>query len=339
MDQLTHNGEPDFNVSLVIPVRDECATLPELLKSIAAQSLQPSEVVFVDAGSVDETVQLLQKAAQLEPRYRVIAAGAASPGRARNLGIAAARYKWIALTDAGMRLEPAWLERLVEAARAGDSADVVFGNYEPLTESFFERCAALAYVAPKRLRNGQLLRGPVVPSSLLRSIVWKAVGGFPDTRAAEDLMFIEAIERKGYRIEWAPTATTWWRLRPTLRATFERFMVYSRYNVWAGRQWDWHYGVRRIYLLLLPFVALAIGHSVRWLLVPLLGLCARTAKKIWRGREGQGLLWTINPARFACVCALLIVIDAATFIGWVQALLWQPDGNIYRPALSERNSE
>lgn len=338
MDQVADN-EQDFNVSLVIPVRDEAATLPELLKSIAAQSLQPSEVVFVDAGSVDETVQLLQKAAQLEPRFRLIEAGAASPGRARNVGISAARHHWIALTDAGMRLEPTWLERLVKAAQAGDSVDVVFGNYEPLTESFFERCSALAYVAPKRLRNGQLMRGPVAPSSLLRSTVWKAVGGFPDTRAAEDLMFIEAIARKGYRIEWAPTATTWWRLRPTIRATLARFVVYSRYNVWAGRQWDWHYGVRRIYLLLLPFVALAIGHSVWWLLVPLLGMCGRTAKRVWSGREGRSLLWAMNPFRFASVGVLLIMIDAATFVGWAQALLRQPDRNTYRAPLSERNSE
>ena len=339
MDQFTDKGEPDFKVSLVIPVRDEAATLTELLETIAAQSLQPSEVVFVDAGSVDETVQLLQKAAQLEPRFHLIEAGAASPGRARNIGIAAARHKWIALTDAGMRLEPTWLERLVEAARKGDSSDVVFGNYEPLIESFFERCAALAYVAPKRLRNGQLMRGPAVPSSLLRSSVWKAVAGFPDTRAAEDLMFIEAIERKGYRIAWAPTATTWWRLRPTFRATFEKFMVYSRYNVWAGRQWDWHYGVRRMYLLLLPFVALAIVHSVWWLLAPLLGMFARIAKRIWSGREGRGLLWAMNPAQFASVGALLLLIDAAMLIGWVQALMRQPDRNTYRATLTERNSE
>jgi glycosyltransferase involved in cell wall biosynthesis len=328
-----------ISISLVIPVRDEGATLPELLESIAAQSLHPNEVVFVDAGSVDETVRLLQRAAQLEPRFRLIEAGAASPGKARNIGIAAAVHEWIALTDAGMRLEPTWLERLVKAAQAGDSADVVFGNYEPLTESFFERCAALAYVAPKQVRNGQMMRGPVVPSSLLKSTVWKTVGGFPDTRAAEDLMFIEALERKGYRIAWAPTATTWWRLRPTLKATFVRFMVYSRYNVWAGRQWDWHNSVRRFYLLLLPFLALAIAHSFWWLLVPLLGISGRTVKRIWNAREGRGLLWAMNPAQFASVGAVLITIDAAAWIGWAQALLWQPDRNTNPATLSGRNSD
>jgi succinoglycan biosynthesis protein ExoA len=324
MDQLTNNEERDFDVSLVIPVRDESKTLPELFESIAAQTFPPTEVIFVDAGSVDNTMPLLQNAARVETRFRVIEAGPASPGRARNLGIAAASHDWIALTDAGMRLESTWLESLVTVARQSPSADVVFGNYEPVVDSFFERCAALAYVSPKQVRNGHLMRGPAVPSSLLRSEVWSAVGGFPDSRAAEDLMFIEAIAAKGYHIEYAPTATTWWRLRPTLGATFDRFVTYSRYNVWMGRQWDWHYGVRRIYVLMIPFVVLALAHSLWWLLGPLVALCARSFKRIWNGREQRGLLWALNPAQFAGVALLLLVIDAATFIGWAQALARQP---------------
>lgn len=319
-----------FCVTLVIPVRDESKTLPELLQSIAAQTFPPTEVIFVDAGSVDDSLQLLQNAARHESRFRVIEAGQSSPGRARNLGIAAASHDWIALADAGMRLEPTWLESLINVATENPSTDVVFGNYEPIVHSFFERCAALAYVSPKQMRNGHLIRAPAVPSCLLRSRVWSGVGGFPDSRAAEDLMFIESIAAKGYRVEYAPTATTWWRLRPTLAATFVKFVTYSRHNVWVGRQWDWHYGVRRIYLLMIPFVVLAVVHSVWWLIGPLLVLCARAFKRIWNSREQRGFLWTLNPAQFAGVALLLLVIDAATFIGWAQALARQPES---RPAI------
>jgi glycosyltransferase involved in cell wall biosynthesis len=322
--------ERDFHVSLVIPVRDESQTLPELFESIAAQSFPPTEVVFVDAGSVDNTTELIKTAARVDTRFRLIEAGPSSPGRARNVGIKAAINEWIALTDAGMRLESTWLERLVKVARESRSTDVVFGNYEPLVDSFFERCAALAYVSPKQMRNGHLMRGPAVPSSLLRFEVWRTVGGFPDSRAAEDLMFIEAIAAKGYHVEYSPTATTWWRLRPTLSTTFDKFVTYSRYNVWMGRQWDWHYGVRRIYLLLIPFLVLAIVHSIWWMLGPVLLHCARTFKRIWNNRERRGLLWAINPAQFVGVGLLILVIDAATFIGWAQALARQPGS---RPAI------
>lgn len=339
MDQLTNNEERDFDVSLVIPVRDESKTLPELFKSIAAQTFPPTEVIFVDAGSVDHTMQLLQNAARVETRFRVIEAGLASPGRARNLGIAAASHDWIALADAGMRLEPDWLEQLVNSARATPSAKAIFGNYEPVIDSFFERCAALAYVTPKQKRNGQLMRGPIAACSLVRATVCREIGGFPDSRAAEDLMFVEAILKGGYDIAWAPSATTWWRLRPTIGATFDRFVTYSRYNVWIGRQWDWHYGVRRIYLLMTPFIVLAFVHSFWWLIVPALMMFARAAKRIWRGREERGFLWAINPAQLAGVAMLLLVIDMATFVGWAQALLRQPDSNTYKATLSARKSE
>ena len=328
-----------FCVTLVIPVRDESKTLPELLQSIAAQTFPPTEVIFVDAGSVDDSLQLLQEAVRREPRYRVIEAGQSSPGRARNLGIAAASHDWIALADAGMRLQPDWLEQLVNSARAAPSATAIFGNYEPIINSFFERCAALAYVTPKQKRNGKLMRGPVAASSLVRATVCREVGGFPDSRAAEDMMFVEAIQKRGYDIGWAPSATTWWRLRPTLAATFDRFVTYSRYNVWAGRQWDWHYGVRRIYLLMLPFIALAFIHSWWWLLAPVAIMLARAAKSIWRAREARGILWAINPVQLVGVTMLLFVIDVATFVGWVQALLRQPDGNTYKATLSTGKSE
>jgi cellulose synthase/poly-beta-1,6-N-acetylglucosamine synthase-like glycosyltransferase len=49
------------------------------------------------------------------------------------VGIAAASYDWIALTDAGIRLEPSWLEHLVAAVDCDPSVAVVFGNYEPIT--------------------------------------------------------------------------------------------------------------------------------------------------------------------------------------------------------------
>jgi cellulose synthase/poly-beta-1,6-N-acetylglucosamine synthase-like glycosyltransferase len=258
-------------------------------------------------------------------RIRIIEATEASPGRGRNLGIEAARHEWVALTDAGIRLERTWLERLAEVAMGDPTLAVVYGNYEPLTASFFERCAALSYLAPKQERPGGRMRGPSTASMLLRRCVWEEVGGFPDLRAAEDLIFMERLRERGCKEGWSPTATVWWQLQPSLRRTFRKFVLYSRHNVWAGRQWDWHYGVARKYLLMLPFVLLAVAHSLWWLVVPLLITLARVAKSIWTRREGRGLLWLLNPAQFLFVTVILLTIDAATFIGWAEALWQKPE--------------
>jgi glycosyltransferase involved in cell wall biosynthesis len=318
------DSSTDFRVSLVIPVRDEAASVQMLLTSIASQTLAPDEVLFVDGGSVDNTVEKLRAASRRNGHIRIIEAGEASPGRGRNIGIEAARHEWVALTDAGIRLEPTWLERLRDVAMRDPSVAVVYGNYEPLTASFFERCAALSYPPPKRERPGGLMRGPSTASMLLRRGVWKAVDGFPDLRAAEDLIFMERVRARGFKEGWSPTATAWWQLQPNLSRTFRRFALYSRHNVWAGRQWDWHYGVARKYILMLPFVVLAIVHSLWWLAVPLLMTLARVGKSIWNRREGRGILWLINPVQFMGVAVILLTIDAATLVGWAQAIWRKP---------------
>lgn len=311
-------------VSLVIPVRDEASSVVDLLSRIAAQTRQPDEVLIVDGGSRDETVKLLRVAASHEPTLRVVEAGEATPGRGRNVGIAAASCEWVALTDAGIRLEPDWLERLVGVISRDPEVDVVYGNFEIATDTFFERCAALAYPPVKVERAEGRIRGPFIASSLLRREVWREIGGFPDLRAAEDLIFMEEIERRRFHIAWEPRATVWWELRPDFASTFRKFILYSRHNVWAGRARQWHYGVARQYALVALFLALAALNSAWWLVAVALWLGARTFRSIWRRREGRGLLWALNPAQFVGVASIILTVDLATFIGWAQALITRP---------------
>ena len=95
--------DKDFKVSVVIPVRDEVDSLPELIASLQSQTFPPAEVVIVDGGSTDETVALARQLTADDDRFRVVEAGEATPGRGRNIGISAARHDWIALSDAGNR--------------------------------------------------------------------------------------------------------------------------------------------------------------------------------------------------------------------------------------------
>ncbi len=307
------------SISLVIPVRDEESSIDRLLASITAQTRQPDEIIFVDGGSRDNTVSLIRNAMTGNSACRVVEAGPASPGKGRNIGIAAAQNECIALTDAGIRLEPTWLAELAKVL-ADSQCDIVYGSYEPTADSFIERCGALLYTHKKELRGGGLMRGPFIASSILRRDVWKSVGGFPDQRAAEDLIFMEEVERAGHRIGWAPGAIVWWQPQRTVAGTFRRFVTFSRVNVLAGRQRYWHYAIARAYGVSALFVLLAVFHHPVWLVVPLLILLARAGRSIWRRRDGRSILWATNPVQFAGVALLLLVIDAASFVGWAQAM-------------------
>lgn len=306
------------DVTLVVPVRDEEASIDDLAASIAGQAAAPASVVFVDGGSTDGTARVLAEWVVQRPSWRVLDAGPATPGRARNLGVAAAATDWVALADAGIELDPHWLARLVEVARYDPSIDVVYGHHEPAPGGFVSRCAALAYVSPPRRTARGPVREPFIASTLLRRSAWEAAGGFPDLRAAEDRIFMRALAGAGQRSVSAPEATVLWQLQPDLASTFRRFRTYSRVNVSAGEQRYWHYGVARQYLASVPFVVLAARRRA-WLAVPAAGFAARVVRSVLLRREGRPVWWALHPGRLAGVAAVLLTCDVATFAGWFDA--------------------
>jgi glycosyltransferase involved in cell wall biosynthesis len=315
-----------MKVSIVIPVRDEEHSIRELLDSLLAQTRPPDEIVITDGGSVDATAQIIDEYIRKGAPVRLIRAGAALPGRGRNLGAAEASNEWLAFTDAGIRLADNWLETLTARATADDSIDVVYGSWQPVTNTFFKQCAAIAYVPPPTSHNGTLTRPRFIASTLLRREAWQKVKGFPeDLRSAEDLIFMDRVENAGYRFVFEPRAQVHWDLRPTLWSTFKRFVVYSRNNIRAGlfRQWQSTILVRYGVLAVLALAALIIGPRLIWFVIALwlLMLVARAAVSIRRNRVCYPASFLQNVARGVMIMPLLAVLDAAAIIGAGQWLL------------------
>ena len=100
-------------VSVVVPCYRCAATVERALASVAAQTVLPAEVILVEDGSRDGTLERLEALAAAHPRgwIRVVALpenqGAAS---ARNAGWAAATQPYVAFLDA----DDAWHPRKIE---------------------------------------------------------------------------------------------------------------------------------------------------------------------------------------------------------------------------------
>ena len=316
-----------MKISVVVPVRDEEQSIRELLDSLLAQTRPPDEIVITDGGSTDATPQIIEEYMRNGAPVRLIRAGAALPGRGRNLGAAQASHEWIAFTDAGIRLEKNWLEALINKAHEDESIDVVYGSWQPVTNTFFKQCAAIAYVPPPASHDGVVTRPRFIASTLLRREAWQAVNGFPEElRSAEDLLFMDRVENAGYRFVFEPRAQVHWDLRSTLWATFKRFVVYSRNNIRAGLFWQWqatvlfkYYGV----LALLLAAVLIFKPSLVWFPIAawLLLLVARAAVAIRRNRFCYPAPFLQNLMRAGMVMSLLAVLDAAAIIGSIQWLL------------------
>jgi glycosyltransferase involved in cell wall biosynthesis len=306
-------------VTLVIPVRDEADNVGDLIGSIQAQTRPPDEIIIVDGGSTDGTLGEVRALVGEDPRAQIVQAGMATPGRGRNVGRSVARNPWIAFTDAGTRLDPHWLERLVDAAEQDPSAEVVFGSYQPQISSFLESCAVGAYIPAQQATPAGWWRGPSVASLLVSGDAFDGVQGFPDARAAEDQIFLERLQRNHIPITWAAEAIVHWQTPRSLSATYRRFRQYSYQNVLLGRQGDWHHGVARLYLSGVIGLALGLAWDRRTLRLAPVGPLARAAHNLWAHRREFGLAFVLNPVRIVGVAGLTLLIDAATFTGWAGA--------------------
>ncbi|MYE80032.1 MAG: glycosyltransferase, partial [Chloroflexi bacterium] len=98
-------------ISLILTVLNEGDNIRQLLDSIAGQTRSADEIVIVDGGSSDDTVDIARSYAERLPLRLLVAAGC-NISQGRNLAIAEARGDIIAVTDAGVRLAADWLEAI-----------------------------------------------------------------------------------------------------------------------------------------------------------------------------------------------------------------------------------
>ena len=102
-------------VSVVIPTYNRAGLLERALASIAQQSFPASEVLIVDDGSDDETLEMV---GERFPAFEVLSQPNRGVSSARNRGIRAARHEWIALLDSDDEWTPDKLEAQIAALDA-----------------------------------------------------------------------------------------------------------------------------------------------------------------------------------------------------------------------------
>jgi len=319
-----------MKISVIIPVRNEASSIRQLLDSLKNQTLTPAEIIITDAGSTDETSSIVAGFDAGDLPIQLIRAGQGYPGRGRNRGAAAAENEWLAFIDAGVYPEPQWLESLAAPLKKAEDVDVVYGSFQPVTDTLFKESAAIAFVPPPTEVNGEMMRTRSIASALMRKSVWQTAGGFPeDLRSAEDLLFMDKVEAAGFKIAHAPKAVVHWNLQPTLVRTFKRFVAYSRSNIRAGLWSRWQRAIFQRYglFVLLVLAVLIFGGNWRtaglgaiaiaWLLMML----ARSIIAIRRNRGCYPAGLGRNLARLLTLVPILAVIDLAAIVGGIQWLL------------------
>jgi glycosyltransferase involved in cell wall biosynthesis len=219
-------ASPAAQISLVMTVRNEAGSLPLLLDSVLAQTLAPAEIVIADGGSTDGTVDVACSYADRLP-VRVLELPGANISEGRNAAIAAALHGIVAVTDAGVRLDPHWLERLARPLVAG-GADVASGFFvaDPCTP--FEMALGATVLPAVSDIDGETFL-PSSRSVAFRKQAWATAGGYPEwLDYCEDLVFDMRLKTGGRKFVFVPDALAYFRPRPDLRSFFVQYYRYAR---------------------------------------------------------------------------------------------------------------
>lgn len=313
------------SVSVIITVLNEAASLAALLGSLLAQTRAPDEIVVVDGGSTDGTITMLHDYARsASVPIRVLVEPGCNISRGRNIAIAHAAGPIIASTDAGVRLEPDWLERLTAPFDDDSPPDVVSGFFLADPANTFELALGavtlprLSEIDPKRFH-------PSSRSVAFNRAAHQAVGGYPEwLDYCEDLLFDFALRDAGYRFLFVPEAVVHFRPRPTLRAFIKQYYRYARGDGKADF-WRYRHLIRYgTYGALVLFALLTLFHQPVWLVPLIAGGGATALGPYFRLAPYLGRL-SARERAVALFWAPIIrwVGDLAKMVGYPVGVLWR----------------
>ncbi len=212
----------DITISVVVPLYNKEKSVEVTLQSVLAQTYTDYEIIIVDDGSTDNSMNVIRKRiSELEnERVRIIHQENAGVSAARNKGMLEAKGEYIAFLDADDLWDKEYLAEQVKLIQ--DFADaVMFGiNFAETNNGQLVR--KLATGLPEGYRgyvdnyfqiDGRHSDLFCSSSVVIRKDVFDKVGLFDE------------------RIKYAEDTDMWWRIIATHKVAFyDRYMVFYRYD-------------------------------------------------------------------------------------------------------------
>ena len=115
-------------VSILVPVYNVAKYLPECLDSLINQTLKDIEIICVNDGSTDNSLDILNEYAEKDSRIKVISTKNFGYGYAMNKGVSAAKGDYIGILESDDFTANNMFEDLYKAA-VDENADIVKSNY------------------------------------------------------------------------------------------------------------------------------------------------------------------------------------------------------------------
>lgn len=297
-------------VSFIITVFNEEKDMPVFLDSFFEQGNLPEEIVIVDGGSTDNTLDVLINYFQIQVKdFQIIGRNAkkdlkfnanilfiknsigikvkifqingAKISEGRNFAIKNTTSEIICVSDCGCTLDKDWFSQITKPFRSGSELCVVGGYNYAMAKNFLQSCLA-ASIMPKK---EEIKKDKYMPSSRNLSFkrsAWLEVGGYPEAMDyGEDMKFNFNLRSRGYEIYYNPEAMVYWKMRDNLSKIFKQFFRYAKGDA-LGRMYLYRHLIRFFSLTVLAAIVVLSVVLSPWFLLALIILIAAYSFKPYR---------------------------------------------------------
>ncbi len=248
-----------MKISFITTIFNEEKTIGVFLDSLFSQSRLPDEVIIVDGGSTDASVEKVKiygsKIKKKKVRFEVsIKHGNRSVGR--NEAIKNTTGDIIVCSDSGNILDKDWIKNITKPFK-DNSINVVAGYYKAKPRNIFQKCLLpFVFVMPDKVDPDNFL--PATRSVAFTKKMWKKVGGFDERFSHnEDYVFANKLKEMKAKIVFAKDAIVYWLPRNTFK---EAFVMFFRFAFGDAESGMWRTNVQLLfarYFLGLYFIFLS----------------------------------------------------------------------------------
>jgi len=183
-------------VSFVIRTKDESMWIGKVLKFLMSQTFKDFEIIIVDSGSTDKTLEIVKK---FPTRLVQIKPEEFNYSYALNLGISKAKGEYIGIISGhSIPISDTWLSDGLKNFKDGKIA-AVSGNYSSVPVGYFSRSLGRLFFKPyqKRLNFNPWMTNT---NALIRKSLWKKYPFDEKLPECEDYDWASEMISRGYNV-------------------------------------------------------------------------------------------------------------------------------------------
>ncbi len=214
-------------VSIAITLFNEEKTITLLLDSLFSQIKKPNEIIIVDGGSKDNTIQIIKNFQKKHKQIKLFTKKGATIAQSRNIAIKQSKNEIIAITDGGCIAKKDWLEKITLPFK-DPKIEYVAGFYEMTARSSLQKAAKLFLgVLPQNFNQNSFL--PSARSMAFKKSFWEKLDGFEEkfNYAGEDTHFNYKALLNHSNIFRQKKAIVYWEVPNNFISLIKKFFFYA----------------------------------------------------------------------------------------------------------------